>query len=358
MKVDEADGLKIHRDARAGVYWRTLLGGNFYVDLDPGSRSAPEIGDDGTIPLSRTSSQVEFDQLLDSYSGGARRGIKTFIGAFEQGFSHPRAPGASIQALAPTMRNVASGVPALRGTQPGADIPTLARDGSRALGALSRSEADLAGLIDSGDTAFSVTAARRADIGSMLQQAPVTMADTRVTLGRLRGTFDRLDPVAEALRPGARQLDDTVAAARPAMVQLRRVLPVAVPFLRDIDPALRDLSRAARSGQPVLEDLNPALDRTNADIVPWLGKRDDETKLKNAWAIGPFFATLASSSETFDSGGHVQNFQTLNGPGALGSATCQTSFFDRNPPENEDEACRAVVGALNQVLGGPAGARK
>src|SRR5438094_917636 len=49
MRVNE-DGFKVRRDARAHVQWRTLLGFQFYIDLDPGS--SPERLGDNVIPLS------------------------------------------------------------------------------------------------------------------------------------------------------------------------------------------------------------------------------------------------------------------------------------------------------------------
>lgn len=79
MRVEE-DGFDVRQDARAAVYWRTLLGRNMYVELEPGSKDAPELA--GTIPLSRTESQVEFDQLLDSYDADGRRGVRNFFGEF------------------------------------------------------------------------------------------------------------------------------------------------------------------------------------------------------------------------------------------------------------------------------------
>jgi ABC-type transporter Mla subunit MlaD len=358
MKLKGDNKVTVHNDARAGVYWRTLLGGNFYVDLDPGSPSAPKMANGGTIPLSRTTSQVEFDQLLTSFNGDARSGLKSFFREFDKGFSDPDAPGAAIDALPSAAKSVAGGVPSLRGTRPGDDLPTLARQGSRALGALSRSENDLAGLIDNAHTALSVTAARREDIGSMLQQAPATMTQARQTFARLRTTFDKLDPISDGVRPGVRAIPATLRQATPAMNQLKAVLPIAQPVLRDINPALRSLQRAANTGLPLMQKFDPTLQRTNDKLIPWLDKRDSGTKLKNAWAIGPFFNALADSSKTFDVNGHVQNFQTLNtSADALGFLPCHFTLFDKVQPEQEQAACKAIGDGIQAILGGPTGQR-
>jgi len=348
MTVEEDAGVEVKRDARASVYWRTLLGGNFYIELDPGSKSAETLGNE-PIGLDRTSSQVEFDQLLQTFNGDARQGVQGVIREFDDAFDEEAPAGRSLEALSPAMREVSRGLPALRGTRPGRDLPDLARNASRALGALARDEERLAGLIESGEMAFAVTAARRQDIGSMLEQAPGTLRDTRVTMARLRRTLDEIDPVADGLRPGLRSVKDTVAVARPALTELKRLTPVALPFLRDVDPAIRSLRRASRSGVPLLRDLTPTLERTRKEINPFLDARNGDTQLKNSWAIGPFFAALGSSAGTFDKFGHVQNFQTGT-PGAgssLGAADCDKRFDGQSA-----EACKQLVGAVQKSLEG------
>ena len=350
MKIDKSAHVKVHEDARAGIWWRTLLGRNMYVELDPGSPSSPPLGD-RILPLSHTTTQVEFDEMLASYDDGGRKGVQAFIDEFDQAFKHPGAPARTIDALRPSMRTVAGGLPALRGTRPGRDLPDIARSASRALGALSRNEADLAGTVEGADTTFSVTAARRDSIASMLQQAPATMDQSRATMARVRTTLDTLDPIAEALRPGLRRLDDSVAVVRPALRELMRVLPVANPFLRQINPALADLQTAAREGVPLMRDFEPTLRRTNERFLPWLDKPDSEIKLKTYQAIGPFFAAIDSTASEFDSNGHMQRFQPGNGERSAAASPCQTGLVDPNPPHNEIAACEAVLGTLYQVLG-------
>ena len=46
----EGKGRPIHDDAFAAIRPRIFLEGNFFVDLSPGSPSAPELASDGTIP--------------------------------------------------------------------------------------------------------------------------------------------------------------------------------------------------------------------------------------------------------------------------------------------------------------------
>ncbi|WP_205696486.1 MlaD family protein [Conexibacter sp. SYSU D00693] len=348
MRIDE-DGFKVKQDAKAAIYWRTLLGRNMYVELDPGSPSAPDLDGD-TIPLKNTQTQVEFDQLLDSYDEDGRRGVRTFFQQTDQAFGGEDA-GAAIGELGPGLTPVPAAMRALRGTKPGQDLPTLVRTGAKALDALGRREDQLAGLLDGASTTFGVLAARSADLDAILDESPAAMRDTQLTTARLNRTLDVLDPVAEQLRPGVRKLDDASPPARAALAEVNRLTPTALPSLRDLRPALADLQGAAEQGTPFLRDLQPTLERLRDQIIPFLDKRDSTTNLRNVEAIGPFFSVLADSSKQFDGYGHVQRFQAGQGERSLGFLPCNTGLFD---PENPQQAifCKEAITAANRLLRG------
>lgn len=348
MRVDEK-GFEVKQDARAHLYWRTLLGRNMYVDLEPGSKDAPPLGD-RAIPLDRTTTQVEFDQLLESYQKDSRRGARTFFQQTDKALEGDAA-GTAVDKLAPGLAPVAPAMRALRGTNPGTDLPTLVQQGGRAFDALAQDEAALAGVLDAADTTLAVTAARRADLAAMLQDAPATLADTRTTLARLRSTLDVLDPVADDLRPGVRKIAGAAPPARRALAQLTKLTPLAVPALRDLQPALRSLRGASMDGSPFFQDLQPTLQRLQDKILPWADKRDNTTNLRNAEAIGPFFSVLSSSSAQYDAYGHMQRFQAGQGERSAGFLPCKTGFFD---PENKDQAikCSLALTAMRAFLTG------
>jgi virulence factor Mce-like protein len=354
MHIDKGQHLELRRDARAAIWWRTLLGWNMYVDIDPGSPSAPPMAGD-TIPLAHTQTQQEFDELLRPLDASGRQGLRTTIRAFDEGFADRSAVGGTVRSLSPAMRAVAPGVRALRGDRPG-DLPGLVRGTSRALRALSASQSDLAGLIDSAAVTLGVTAARRADVGRTLDLAPAAMADTRATMTRLRATLDTLDPVARKLTPGARELDGAARALNPALDQLVPLLADAEPTLRDLRPSLARLGAVGRSGAPLIDATTPTLDRANKDILPWLAQRDPDIGLRTYEAIGPFFSALGSMSSPFEANGHMLNFQPAPDERAL-HGTCLTFFTD--PSAKDKVNCSALTQTLGSLLGGtPSRTRK
>src|SRR4051794_37030894 len=64
MEITKA-GLPIHKDATVKIRPRIFLEGNFFVDLRPGTPSAPTLDDnDRPLPPTQTSSPVQLDQVL------------------------------------------------------------------------------------------------------------------------------------------------------------------------------------------------------------------------------------------------------------------------------------------------------
>lgn len=350
MRIDDPDKVDLRSDARAHIYERTLLGRNMYIELEPGSRSRPAL-EKQVIPRSRTTGQVDIDEVLQPLDGERRAGIKQTLDGLRTGLSGERATNRSLRALAPTMRSLTTGLPPLRGFRPGDDLPRLIVKTSRAMGALSRDQAALAGLLENADTTLGVTAARRADLASFLQQTPGTLADTRETLRRLRGTLEVLDPVAEELRPGARRLARTAALTSTALGDATPLLREARPLLTDLNRALRRLRRVGKRGSTLIDGLNPTLDRVRDTFVPWLDKKDTYTGFKNVNVIGPVLGGAASATSPMDRFGHSIVFEPSGGgERTIEDLPCQLNVTDPNPASLVK--CEGVTAVLNTVFGG------
>ncbi len=341
MRIND-DGVKLRKDAGAHIYWRTLLGFAFYIDLDQGSSS--EALGDTTIPMSRTSAQVELDTVLSSLTPPSREGIRSTLDEFSEGFKGNVSIGSSVDQLGPAMEQAAPGLDALRGVRAG-DLTDTVRSTSRLMGALARNEDDLGQVIAHADTTLGVTAARRAAISQTLQQGPGTLDQTVQTMTRLRTTLDELDPIAEKLRPGARVLDDASLAVRPALRQLGPTLDDARPLLADLRPALTSLRTASRNGVPFLDALEPTLVRTRDTILPGVNKRGF-TGLKLYEAIGPAASTVSSSASLYDAYGFTQRFQAVNaGTKSLGVLPCSADIVKGKID------CDSVNSFVSKILG-------
>jgi len=349
MRLDEDSGVELKRDARAAVWWRTLLGRNMYVELDPGSPSAPALGS-ATIPVTRTTAQVEFDDLLGVLDPTGRKSVQTMLREFDRGFAAPDAVGASIDALSPMMRSSAPALRAMGGTQPG-DLSRLVTQTSRALGALARDEVALGGLIDGANVTLGVTAARRADLGATLERAPASLRQTRASMIRLRTTLDALDPLAASLRPGVRRLSPAVQRARPMLASLDRLLARAEPLLLDLRPTAQGLTELAPDARALVRDAGPAVTRAKDEVLPLLYKRSPDTKWRTFEGVGPTFSAIASAAQQYDIFGHVMRFQAGASEQFVGPAPCSTVFLD--PTAKEKVNCELLEQTVQSLFGLP-----
>ncbi|TML03991.1 MAG: MCE family protein, partial [Actinobacteria bacterium] len=154
MAIDDA-GRPIQRDATLKIRPRLFLEGNFYVDLKPGSPSAPEIGDGGTIPLAQTATPVQLDQLLSALNHDTRDSLRTLVEQAGGALSHGGAEAidASFGPAVPAYKGTAVLAESARGTQPG-DLRGTIADTERIVRALNDKRDQLASLI----SAFNVTA--------------------------------------------------------------------------------------------------------------------------------------------------------------------------------------------------------
>lgn len=300
LRITDED-VTVRRDASAEVRWKTLLGGAMYIDLHPGSPSAPPI-EDRVIPTERTSSQVEVDDLLQPYDGTTEQAQRGTLKGLAEGLGDPRGTGRTIETL-PALETVERGMEPLRG-QTRDDLRRLVESTGETVDALGADTASLQALVTGANRTLAATQRRRAELGELIELSPSTLDETSVTMTRLRTTLDHLDPLVAELRPGVRELAPAANAANPALDQADALLDELRPVLRDARPAFASLERASDAGVPLLRGLDPVVRRVDAEVLPFLAMRDDENKLRTFEAIGPAFSAAAMAGAEFDDNGH------------------------------------------------------
>ena len=70
------NGLPIHTDAYLKIRPRIFLEGNFFVDLQPGSPSAPILKSGHTIGIGQTDGPVQLDQVLTALQSDPRANLQ------------------------------------------------------------------------------------------------------------------------------------------------------------------------------------------------------------------------------------------------------------------------------------------
>src|SRR5438132_8219596 len=89
----ESGGLPIHSDATAKIRPRIFLEGNWFVDLQPGSPSAPTLSSGATLPITQTADPVQLDQVLDALNTDTRANLQNFLIGYGDGLT--RKPNAA-----------------------------------------------------------------------------------------------------------------------------------------------------------------------------------------------------------------------------------------------------------------------
>lgn len=350
VRMRIGDDVALGRDARAALRWRTLLGGALYVDLDPGTPAAGRAADATRIPLARTRTQVELDQLLAPFDGGTVAATRTLLRGLRRGLSDPSATGATVAALAPALRTLERGLAPLRGEQPD-DLRRLVATSARTVAALGADRHHLRGLIAGAAKTLRVTAARRAELGALLRRTPPALDATRTTARRIDTTLARLDPLAAALRPGVRRIGPTLAVAHTTLDRTTRLLRDARPLLVRLRPALHATQLASRSGRPLIDTLDPTVRRLDDELLPWLQRRDPDAGRSTAQLIGPALGAVAAATGEYDGEGNWLRFAPTGGERLLLPAPCQTFLTD--PTAEQKLRCDELTSTLKGLLGGP-----
>ena len=75
-------GLPIHADATVKIRPRIFLEGNYYVDLRPGSPSAPTLQSGATLAAANTAGPVQLDRVLSALGSNSRTDLQTLLQGF------------------------------------------------------------------------------------------------------------------------------------------------------------------------------------------------------------------------------------------------------------------------------------
>lgn len=342
------DAQPIRRDARAFIRWRTVLGGNFAVDLDPGTNDQPDLGS-GVIPVTRTQNQIELDEVISFVKGAAKRGLRSTLAEVPKALQNPDAPASTFRELADVSPSLAKAISAVRGIDE-EELAPLIKATSKTVRALDTPTNSIRDVIEGAAVTTRVTAARQDELRRLLSLTGTVQPRIRSTLTALSSTLDEADPVLAHLRPAAGDVAPTLAALKPTVIDADRLLTDARPVVRSLRPAVTSLAAAARDGAPLLDEITPSVKRAAGTILPDLAVKDPVSKLKTYEMIGPVIASLNGAASSFDAEGHLFRFPALGGERALSDTLpCGTYFTD--PEAAANITCDSFDNALNSYLG-------
>jgi phospholipid/cholesterol/gamma-HCH transport system substrate-binding protein len=336
------EGLPIHKDATITIRPRLFLEGNFFLDLHPGSPSAPDLSSGSTIPMTQTTTAVQIDQILTSLQSNTRVGLKRALGGYGKTLNHvptaaedatqdPDVQGKTAgQAINETFRyggkagRTTSIVnEALLGQHPH-DLSNLIRGQRDLFTQLASTDGSLSGLITNFNTTAGALAAESASLSASIHELAPTLEEAQPSLRHLNDALPPFRALARASLPGIRQLPATIRAGSPWLVQTRKLLGKGElgGAARSLAAAAPGLAEVTHKSRRLFPQLGLAGSCVSHNLVP-----TGNVVIDNAGGAYPFSSgqpnfreffygatQLAGESQGFDGNGPFVRFQAGGGP--------------------------------------------
>jgi ABC-type transporter Mla subunit MlaD len=346
----------IYNDASANLVWRTVLGANDAVAIDPGTKDAG--GLQGPIPASRNSNQVELDQVLLPFRDGAQTGLQTIFQQLGPALSN-RADLANDLNLFHGIAQAADvGGGALRGEIQDTDLRNLVKNAGQAANALA------VGTDASTTQRFIASAANTlGDLGVNAPNLENTIRGFRNAyiyggqdvFEQYNGEFSRIDTLVRNLRAATPQIVPTLDQFNPTLSNAHVLLTDATPLVHNLAPAVDALANTAKVGVPLIKQLNPGLTDLARTTLPGLAAKYPEEGGKSAYQlIGSTFIGLGVLTDFFGPDGELANLTA-----GLGQEQSQEFLPCRIDFSGEDlVVCESLQNALATVFSGGTGLLK
>ena len=232
-------GLPIHSDATMKIRPRIFLEGNWFVELQPGSPSAPTLHSGATVPITRTSNPVQLDQVLDALNTDTRQNLQDFLIGYGEGLT--KKPDAAEDAEQDPLVRGVNGAQAINkayqhGPVPlkGASIVNEATTGTeehdlsklvasigKVAAALNVHEQQLGELIVNFNTFFHAFAAQSTPLRQTVAELPSSLTSINRGFAALNASFPPTRAFAHDILPGVRATNATIKATLPWIEQVR-----------------------------------------------------------------------------------------------------------------------------------------
>ncbi len=384
------DALPLHSDATLKLRPRLFLEGNYFIDLQPGSPGAEEIGEGHTFSVAQTSYTPQLDQLLTTLQADVRANLQTFLDQFGNSLiKHGGAEGLREfwRTSGPAGKFTSQVNEAVLGTEPG-DLSGVIRGLDRVVAGLGRNEQTLANLVTDFSVVSGSFAAQDVALGEAIERLPAVLRAGGPAFASLNSAFPQVRAFAREVLPGVESTPETLQVATPFVRQVRKLVAPSelrglVADLRPTVPALAELSSRT---VPFLEEARALSSCFNEVIIPWANDEIEPVDPSGLYphdAAGRVFEEtgyvmtgLAGIGRNGDangqwgrvlgqSGTNIVDFgeefalipQPLLGAMPAKDSSAKTELTDDHPCERQEQpSLQAGLGAAPQTTSAPASA--
>lgn len=336
MEIDDA-GLPIHKDATFKVRPRIFLEGNEFVDVQPGTPSAPTIDDGDTIPSTQTAAPVQFDQVLSALQSDTRDSLKQLLegygtaltyeptGADDEGQDESvkgetaaKSLNDSIDYAPGALKNASIVNQAFLGLE-SHDLSGLVDNTAKVAKALSNNEASLQGFVSNFNTTLGALASEQGNLRRSISLLGPTLQNADRALTHLNESFPNTRAFAKEILPGVRETPATIDAAEPWIAQARKLVSDEElgGLVKELKPATVDLAKLVDGTLSALPQADLVAQCVTHTILPTGDvKIQDGQFTSNVENYKEFWYSmvgLAGESQNFDGNGHYVRFATGGG---------------------------------------------
>ena len=394
MDIDRS-GLPIHADATVNIRPRIFLEGNFYVDLKPGSPSAPVLSSGSTLSAPQSSGPVQLDRVLAALNSNARANLQTLLQGIGlglnglptaaedvsqdpsvRGLTGGQALNLSLKYSVDAFRASAMVNQALLGIQPN-DLSGVVKGNEEVFRGLAASGPQLPAFVSSFNATLAALAARQQQLGQTIAALPPWLEATDSALGPIQASFAPTKAFAAALIPGVKQLDPTIGVGLP---WLKQATLLASPqdlggLLKYLTPAVQNTSSSLSATRTLLSATDQFAQCFSHNIIPAGNEviQDGPGDSTGTQVYREFFQSavgLAGASGNFDGNGRytrasagggstqfqtsfIPNFGPLFGNAVLAPLGTRPAWPGHAPPLRRDVPCaQNPVPDLNRVSTG------
>jgi phospholipid/cholesterol/gamma-HCH transport system substrate-binding protein len=261
------EDIPMHTDARVDMRPHTLFEGSSFVDLRPGSPSAPTLEEGERIPIEQTSNYVTLDEALrvlrpeirESLRELAALGSETLQGEAIEGIQRTLKGGPELT------RHLKAPVRAFQGTNR-SELARAISGAAETFEAVATKEEELIPLAQRlNRTAAALTVDGGVPLDAALAELPGALSQLRTTAPVLTGLVDRVDRLSVEAIPALAPLTVAVRNATPLVAR-------SIPLLRDATPLISQQRKITRRISATAAPLTKLILGEGRDVAEVFGE--------------------------------------------------------------------------------------
>jgi phospholipid/cholesterol/gamma-HCH transport system substrate-binding protein len=262
MEIDKEHEELVHTDATALLRPRTGLK-DMFIELDPGSNSAPLMKENDRIEVENTAPDVDADEILSALDTDTRSYLQLLINGVGGGLEGRGYDLREVLSrLGPLHRDIAKVNGAFASRR--RELARLVHNYGSSVTELATRDRELSTLVEAQSQALEAWASEDVNVSSAVRQLPSTLESLESALLKVNELGQAIPPGLDALRPALRQLHRTNLQVRPFAREATPILRDQVrPFVRAARPYIRNLRPAAKNLADASPDVRDAFHQIN-----------------------------------------------------------------------------------------------